>query len=570
MKELGAPTQRVLDAPAQVLTFARGGLVPASDTSSASCAGRASGDGLDDVHVAFRAPRAGLWRLRAEGEGLRSLLAVRRCETETGAFCVEQRSRLHGAALRNAIELEVDMQEGETFELALDGCDPSTRCEWAVRAERWDGLRCADASSSAFACGASQRCSADADGRRFVCEDVILADREENLALDRVSASIDRESRALLVDARFAGPVEGSAYLVVDRWILSDETELAPATRILANERIRGGRLTAIVGEIDPRVVGAALWFSTDRATIRRTVRFEPWLRRAVGQPCSDDPIEQCARSAACDEGVCVSAAAPALREARAWSDGRSASIGLRAVGVAVPGESLWARVESRVGAAPWSSASRALVRGSWERAARFVYNNNAVESVAGATEARITLVDASDRTLEQRVLTIARKAVIGVADACSGPDVQCADGLACERDSHGARCRPAIAQRTECRAPAATPWRPLGDRARITGFGYDGDAIDPARACVSGVRARGTPVSFVAPADGHYRFVGRSVAELVATRACEEAACGRGEAGEVTLLEREMRAGEAWIFDVRPVPRAGEFWVEMRLGEAP
>lgn len=570
MDEVGLDSLRVLDAPPQVLTYERRAIVPTSDTSGAFCAGRERGDAHNDAHVKFTAPRGGLWRLIAEGEGLRSMLVVRRCETAFGSACVEQQSALAGAQLRTSLSAELDVQQGESFEIALDGCEPGARCEWTVRAERWDRLRCASGGEGP-PCGESQRCAVDAGGQRFVCEDVILASRVEDLEIERAEALVDRASGSLLVDARYAGPVVGRASLIVDRWHMEDRAEQLPTTRLLASEALDRGRWSVVLDAIDPRAVGAALWFSTDRATIRRTVRFAPWSRPALGQRCSDDPRDRCAPGAICEEGVCR-AAAPSIRLASAWSDRRQPSLGLRVTGVAAPRQTLWLQLESRVGDAPWRAAPyRVAVSGASAIDPRFEWEQRELDAPANATEVRVTLQDLAGRTIDQRAAPVQRKRVVGLAIDCASAELQCDEGLACARDSHGARCRPAIASPTACSAPAALRWRPIGDRARVSGVGYGaGTAIDASMACTSPVDARDVRVSFVAPADGRYRFVGRSVAELVATRSCDESVCVRGGWGEVTLIERTMTAGEPWLFSVRPQQRSGEFSVEMQREPSP
>jgi hypothetical protein len=159
---------------------------------------------------------------------------------------------------------------------------------------------------------------------------------------------------------------------------------------------------------------------------------------------------------------------------------------------------------------------------------------------------------------------------VLGLAGDCGLIGAACDAGLECQLDSHGQRCRPALAVPTACVAPDAFEWSPREDASRITGEGYGvSSSIDPARACEQPVHERDLRVSFVAPSDGRYQFVGRAIAELVATRSCEQSVCSRGAWGDVSFFEREMRRGERWLFSVRPVQRAGEFWVEMRRGEA-
>ncbi|MDP3276708.1 MAG: hypothetical protein Q8Q09_16030 [Deltaproteobacteria bacterium] len=561
LAELATEAHRVVSAPSAVLTYAMGGILADQDhpIEAEGCSRfRAEGG---DTSVRFTAPRAGTWRFVAEGMGL-SLMRIRRGCTNS---CSDAQSAMTGASLSPRITNTWSVQQGETIEIVMDGCPSGTTCAFSLRAERWGALTCRDDS-----CPSAHTCQVEREeSPRVTCVPTLDLRTAERFRVRTLTVETDATTGQGWLGGALNDGADWRLRVSVTRWLLADGSSVTPPTPEYLDETwVRLGAIEPFAFALrDPRYVGAELALSGHRATETYTVRFTPWRRPALGEPCVvGDVATQCVAPMHChsETSRCVTTAPLTMDTLRAFQSRSEPYVRLRVTG-SLTAATPTGRAEVRAGAGPWVASTYPfyqvypLVRGRSE----FALERSAHFSEQPWTEARLTLTDTAGHTVS-RTVPIEPTREVGLTERCGALDTSCAAPLECAYGDDGAqRCMPRQTRDLCSLGETVWPlrWTPTEARSEITASGYGSpSAIALTDACVPTAQHRELPtdVLFEAPVSGRYRFSTESVAELRHHTLCTQIACEAGGWTTPIVFERTVRTGEPLLLSLRPFQRAG------------
>lgn len=563
--ELALEANRV--AGALVSTYERSGLVAAANNDRTSCGGADFDNVGDDVTIKFTAPRSGSWKFVAAGRGVTTLRVRRACALSNS--CVGATSSMRGRDLDSSMQTELSLQQGETVELTVDGCPAGARCAVSIRAERWGRAVCYSG-----ACPERTECSLESDDSpRFSCRPTVDLRQAQQIDVRSISAQVDAQSRHFLFDLELDPGAFWYLTVRVERWLLEDGSSVAavPGNYTIFSTHVNQGRAApALVALPDARYVGAEFSLIGDRATVRRTVRFDRWTRPAVGDRCTPGDLHTlCVAGARCDRESNTCVRAERLEIASATVFRNDVGAGFRGVirGV-IDTQNVTVRAAGLDERGVWREATYAgFIGGRRSIVTEFETTVQAALPEGRYSRARIVLADGVAQSAPVFV-AINEPRVVGAGESCAETDTTCASGLACEYGPNSLRCEPPQ-RRDPCdleHASWAARWSPSADESVsvIEGFGYGSRSQLPATsACIAGERWSFTPndVVFVAPRAGRYRFEARGITELKTLSLCTQQDCQGATAWDsVLVVHRELREGQRFLFTFATFPRVGQF----------
>jgi hypothetical protein len=544
-----------------------------------SCATDGVFDGYETV-VRFTPPSGGRWRLTAHGDSLRTLSALRECETEAACVPFDQ---YDGTYVSPTLTLDLLAQRDESYAIVLDGCDRRV-CSFTLTAARIGPLECPAAYGDAGRCDPeTTRCAIDpCDAERFVCVPA-PPDPSASRPLESATVLRDRTEGIALVSARFrdlsTGPYEGPTHVFYE-WLAADGSALPPGGMTM--NYFDG---VAVGGTIGPRMVSVAseaataermrLWFGLDPEARDDAIETEVmvWDRGSAGERCEVGSLAtQCVYAHRCvapgtgTTGTCVASERLEIASAEAWYSRTASSIRLRIDGLS-PGEAVTAmRIELidergaslielplvHVGSSKWD-----LSMATFEVVTQIQRWQAEPALMARTATVRLRAITA-DRESPPREVRIQRAAELESGASCVDVDVTCGEALSCVMRGGGAVCEPTVPPGPCSLSGHTARWAPPGSGTyTIEGVPRSWGGVT---SCGASRTMSPAEALFIAPVSGRYVFESDGLYSFEVMRSCETPACLAGE--PLMRIEIDLGAGERipiQILSDRAVEETGE-----------
>jgi len=529
-------------------TFAHSALRPTQNTHRPGCAAEPWQDGAD-ARVRFAAPRAGVWRFTASGDGLLSLDAERDCATSLA--CTGQPD-VHGPHASTTLTLDVPVQRGETLALTLDGCPAGAVCPYTLRAQWIGALSCDFLGDARQVCAdARLQCALDpCDPERFRCLDASVA--RATMTSGRILYDA-AEPRAYLVGrARVpngAASIARTGSTVLGRWVPGAASPPSFGATVSFGPVVDGSaEFVGVYTRVPAGVTRGVMWLYDDLPVEGHPgidAPVEPWDPPAAGDACDPSSfLTRCAVGLRCviegARGTCRAPAAVEVTGLRAWRDAPHRSLTLEVNGYGLGqhvqrydvtvldrGGAALARLADVVAATTVEPPSNVPFRTTFDLAAQFVPDGAGGSArfrvPMGAARVRVVARDQSGAESAPVDAAVTDVAVTPLGGSCVAVSTGCAEGLTCERTTSGvarARCAPSEAPRRCYLQPGTPTWAPpaRGGTYAVSGVAH---AVGAVVRCYGGRTPRYTRLEFVAPTAGAYTFELRGLHAIELNAAC-------------------------------------------------